>query len=244
MLKVYCDGSGNSRSTACRYLTLSGIFASDLVWRALEDRWAAALEKHGVPYSHMSELLSSEGPFAKWKGKDQGQKKIALTNDLLSCLWHKDRASFFGCSVTVDLSEYRKFSGPRLKPVGAVCVDVCMTHAFEHPEYCKGRTEVFFDKNEEFIHWIERLWNRNKSKADSWAGYISTIAPAEMRDVIPIQVADLLAWSTNRKYASGVGDFWGSANMMIALRMNHFHALYGREDLIRHPSFLSFNRRI
>jgi hypothetical protein len=236
VLKVYLDGSGKASDPACHYITLASIFASDAVWTAFVARWSAVLEEHRVSYSHMNELLRGAGPFARWDDR----QKIAFVKDLLNCLSHEDRASFIGCSLTVCLDDYRKLAGRNVKPVEAICVDVCMTYAFGHPDFQNGCAEVFFDRGERFMHWMKRIWSENTKNASLWARYISTIAPVDMSKVIPIQAADLLAWAANRYYNSEEQYFWKFIHWMGFIEMAHYHGIYREADLTRHPGFSPF----
>jgi len=60
-LKIFLDGSGQSEDASNQFLTLASIMASDDSWSTFEAAWSAALNRHGVPYSHMKELLAEKG---------------------------------------------------------------------------------------------------------------------------------------------------------------------------------------
>jgi hypothetical protein len=236
VLRMYLDGSGKSEDPSINYLTLGGLFATNSIWDRLQDRWLAALHKHGAPYSHMNEMVQGEGPFLNW-GDDQ---KIALAKDLLMCLSFEDRMSLIGCSLTVDLTGYRELlERSHIKPAEAVCVDFCMTHMFAHEEFSKGKAEVIFDMNESFIRHLTYTWTRGKKDASSWAAYIASVLPGDMREVVPIQAADLLSWSVNRRYSSNSAEatFWRSLKDRTVLGLTHFHALYSKPELMQHPGF-------
>jgi hypothetical protein len=85
-----------------------------------------------------------------------------------------DQATLIGSCLTVDLAEYKSLQSETvepIKPMEAICVDHCLTDAFRHPEFAKGRVELFFDKDEPFIKFAERIWTRAKS-GKSWASYV------------------------------------------------------------------------
>lgn len=241
MLKVFLDGSGKSSPETCQFRTLASVFADDTVWEDFELKWSEVLGKYHVPYSHMKELLGNHGPFEKWS---ESQKRDFVL-ELRACLNHEDRGSFIGCSLTVSMSDYRRLaSASSVKPAEAVCVDFCVTHAFGHPAFQRGRAEIFFDKDEQFIHWLERIWSRSKQTASSWASYVSTLTSSEMREVIPIQAADLLAWAANRHYCSDKHDFWKINHPFSLLLMPHYHQLYEEPQLLKHPGFFNWKREV
>jgi hypothetical protein len=237
-LKIFLDGSGQSEDTSNRFLTLASIVASDNSWPAFETEWSAALKRHDAPYSHMNELLRGDGPFHGW---EDGAKR-AFVKDLFNVLGRMDREDFVGSTLTIDLTDYRKLAAgkPSAKPAEAVCVDFVMTHAFAHRRFTDGRAEIFFDCDESFIKYLERIWSRNRYNASSWAGYISTVAPVEMRALLPVQAADLLAWSANRFYASEKEDFWRTCLLNTVIALEHYRAFYQEASLLKHPGFFEW----
>ena len=236
-LKIFLDGSGQSEDASNQFLTLASIMASDDSWSTFEAAWSAALNRHGVPYSHMKELLRGEGPFHDWEDR----AKIAFVKDLFNVMARMDRGDFLGSSLTVDLKDYRKLAkNPSVKPAEAVCIDFVMTHAFAHSRFSDGRAEIFFDRDESFIKHLERIWSRNKHDASSWAAYISTVAPVEMNEVLPVQAADLLAWSVNRYFALEEQDFWRACVLNTVIALEHYRAFYQETHVLKHPGFFEW----
>jgi hypothetical protein len=61
--------------------------------------------------------------------------------------------------------------------------------------------EAFFDKDENFLHWADRVWrSKNAAKRFGWPAHVAVIAPAEMRVARPIQAADIAAWAIRKEY--------------------------------------------
>lgn len=238
-LKVYCDGSGKSKEVKCRFLTLAGIMASDDYWREFESKWETVLEKYSVPYSHMRKLLRGEEPFHGWRDRT----KQLFVGDLLNVLGTLDHRDLVASTLTINLDDYRQLAigGNRIRPAEAVCGDYVMTHAFRHPRFSEGRAEILFDRGESFIKYVERIWSRNKDNASSWASYVVTVAPADMKKVLPIQAADLLAWSANRENTSKEEDFWNVVCPISSILMlPNIKTLYGKAELIKHPGFFAW----
>jgi Protein of unknown function (DUF3800) len=237
-LKVYCDGSGKTKEAACRFLTLAGMIASDDYWRDFEAKWKIVLDKHSVPYSHMRKLLRGKEPFHGWLDSD----KQSFVSDLLNVLGTLDHRDLVASTLTINLDDYRQLAigTSRIRPAEAVCGDYVMTHAFRHPRFSEGNAEIFFDRDESFIKYVERIWSRNKDNASSWASYVSTVAPADMKKILPIQAADVLAWSANRENASNKEDFWNAVcPIATILMLPNIKTLYGKTELMKHPGFYS-----
>src|SRR5947208_13329930 len=98
----------------------------------------------------------------------------------------------------------------------------------------------FFDRDESFIKHLERIWSRNKHDASSWAAYISTVAPVEMNEVLPVQAADLLAWSVNRYFALEEQDFWRACVLNTVIALEHYRAFYQETHVLKHPGFFEW----
>ena len=69
----------------------------------------------------------------------------------------------------------------------------------EFPDKILDSMEVFFDRNEGFMHHISADWSNKKIRRKNpvW-DLIKTIAPADMAQTPPLQGADMIAWARNR----------------------------------------------
>jgi hypothetical protein len=242
VLKVFCDGSGKCKESRCRFLTLAGMMATDDYWATFETAWRTVLADYEVPYSHMRELLGNKGPFEKW----EDSTKRLFVGDLFNALGKLREGTLVASTLTIALDDYRSLAASAtVKPAEAVCVDFVMTHAFGHPNFSEGKAEIFFDKDEDFIMYVERIWSRNKKNASSWASYVSMVAPADMEEVPPIQAADLLAWSANRQNTSKEEDFWETVCPISSILMvRSYGGVYGKAELMKRPGFYAWNSAV
>jgi hypothetical protein len=244
VLKAGFDGSGE---VASRYLTLSTIAADDAAWGMFEDQWDLVLKRFNVPYSHMNELAakkkSKRSPFYGWPVSRALDFSVALVNVL-----GQMHPNLTLASSTLGMDDYRdlqRSTNESIEPAAAICVDYCMAGIMNHPRFRDGKAEMFFDKDEEFIQYVESVWSRNRRKQEHWAKYITTIAPVDMIDVPVVQGADLLAWSMNRYYSKRCGDdeldfdVWQTNAVMLEVLSNR-SALYTRQEFIDHPGFFGW----
>ena len=74
MLTAYFDES--EIFSEIDMLFLCGWIASVSEWQQFEFDWRLLLAKYDVPYLHMKEFVHSNGPFAKWKGKEGTRRKF------------------------------------------------------------------------------------------------------------------------------------------------------------------------
>lgn len=232
-IRAYYDGSGNPRDSQAQFLTLAGYAGTANAWQAFEKKWASVLQRHGCEYLHMREAWSLVGEFAKRKGwaKEKVQSLLAdLFNECLSPIgWQNFKGQFYGASCIVNLADYKKahIEMPQLKEPESICVDFVVTIALmalpenlSLPFGKEGTIQLFFDKNEPFRHKVERTWRKKpRKKLEHPLRLVSSIEEADLRDVIGLQAADFLAWSTNRYYVHGLterGAFAGIARVLAS----------------------------
>ena len=238
VLEMYLDGSGKSDDPQCRFLTLAGVMAEETVWNEWAARWRKVLDEYGVEYSHMRELFQRDkGPFRDW----DNERKRRFVRGLLQTLNFKDRMSMVCTSLTIDLDDYRKLARPDTKPAEGVCVDFCLSHFFAHPRFGHEIGEVVFDSGERFERYLTAGWTVHKSKSDSWASYYRIVKRPDMKNVLQIEAADLLAWAANRRYTQVSPDnFWRRVMDMSIIGMPRYHAIYGETELMKHPGFFEW----
>jgi hypothetical protein len=206
-LRAFYDGSGKTSDPKCRFVTLAGYSATDSTWELFEAKWREALKELGIPYFHMIEALAGEGPFSREKGWNS-DRALHSACKLICLLSHLPRNDLVGFICTIDTEGYKKASRliePKLRPLEAICVDWCFGGLFHRlVKDHDGKTlpvEAFFDKDEQFLHWADRVWrSKNAKKRFGWPALVATIAPVEMRQVMPIQAADIAAWGVRNMY--------------------------------------------
>jgi hypothetical protein len=209
-ISVYYDGSADGNRK--HWLTLAGFSATDRRWKEFNSHWHKVLGDHNAPrcpvsqnrYIHMNEAMFGTGGYTGWK-IDQVKR---LVKDLCNILFQYN-GKIHGAVCTVNLDDYcrakRIISGHPDSPE-CICVDTCVS-AIAIPPYYRNRRRVlrlYFDKNEPFLHKINRVWERNKRRnGGGWPLQIAIIASVDMHIEYGVQAADLIAWIFNRHYNTG-----------------------------------------
>jgi hypothetical protein len=208
VLKSYFDKSGQEDQ---ELLTLSGIAASDEVWKEIEGDWLHMLNNHNprAEYMHMIEAVHLRQEFSRDKGWDD-DKVFGLINQLMSYLTDlpKDgKYCQFGC--TLKIGDYTKLQAEGYQmdsPVDLLAIAcVRRIQAWYLRDYGGLDLEAhyYFDTGEPFEPIIKARWGQEIERAqeigeyNDWA-HISHIGSAVMRKTPGLQVADMLAWATNR----------------------------------------------
>lgn len=225
-IRAYYDSSGKSDDPNTRFLTLAGYAGTANAWQQFEERWDRVLQRWGCSYLHMSDAYLLQQGFAETKGWTKDRVNGLLRDLFNECLsptgWVNFKGEFYGASCTVNLEDYTKASADvpsrSIKEPEAICVDHVVTVALmalpenlNLPLGKEGRVELFFDKNESFMHKVDRVWrSKRNGKLEGPLQLVSSIATADMREVIGLQAADFLAWHANRYYTHGFDEPTGA----------------------------------
>jgi hypothetical protein len=196
-LKSYFDGS----QTGGRSMTLAAVSADESVWSELEPAWDEVLKRNGARYSHMKEAVSLTGAFEGWTAPQRDW----FFEELLRVLQgYRDSPRIRRFSCSVDLVAHRRYAAIRRHPLPErLCARIMFPNIIDwyasFPDRFLDVLDLWFDENEPFMTHIREDWeNRHfRRKHPMWM-LIRTIAPADMRLTIPLQIADLMAWSRNR----------------------------------------------
>ncbi len=179
------------------------------------------MQRNNCSYLHMREAMWLKGEFAGWTDDRVYRLLADLFNECLSPIGRENfKNQFYGASCTVNLADYREVHNeiPELKEPEAICVDSVVKIALRAlpenrnlPFGKEGTVELFFDKNEPFMHKVNRVWTRRpRNKLGHLLRLVSHIESADSHDVPGLQAADFLAWSTNRYHTHGLSDRFGA----------------------------------
>jgi Protein of unknown function (DUF3800) len=207
VLKSYFDKSGQEDAA---YLTLGGVATDDSLWKEIEDTWLYCLTNHKPPaaYMHMVEAVPLRGEFSKDKGWTD-EMVFGLTNQLMSYLTDLPKKKYSHVSCTVDMAAYRKLQdeGYQMDSPADLCVSTCTIGLFDwYLHDYKGldlEAHYYFDVGEPFEPILKAKWENELEASERTGDYsfwthIKHIGPAQMRSTPGLQVADMLAWATNR----------------------------------------------
>jgi hypothetical protein len=205
MLKSYFDKSGQEDQDL---FTIGGVAASDDVWEEIETAWNLILQKNDPPaaFMHMVEAIHLSGEFSRANGWNRDHV-FGLVNLLLSYLSTaalRDRYCNFSCSL--KMSDYNKLRAETYQMespaemIATACVRQMSKWYFEHYKGLDYEAHYYFDQGEPFEKIIKAKWTRARSEQNpkyQW-GHIAHVGPAVMKNTPGLQIADMVAWATNR----------------------------------------------
>jgi uncharacterized protein DUF3800 len=205
MLKAYFDKSGHENQDL---LTIGGVAASDDVWDEIDTDWNLILSKNVPPaaYMHMVEAIHLHKEFRLDKGWNRDHV-FGLVNLLLSYLSQAPlRSKYCQFSCSLKMADYRKLRAETYQLdspddiVASACVRKLSQWYIEDYKGLDFAAHYYFDQNEPFEGIIKAKWERARSGPSpkyQWAS-IKHIGPAVMKDTPGLQIADMIAWATNR----------------------------------------------
>lgn len=195
---AYYDGSGKPDQAA---ITLTGVAAPEILWKNFECSWVIALDHNEVVDRdfHMTDLMSQNGKFADWDDR----KRRRLLKDLFNVLgcFRTVGLSAYSCTVLMGAYNEAKSQFPALRKPEAFCVNYCVGGLQLTEEQLQSEPRpilLYFDRNEGFLHTVNRVWERHRKKKTGWPSQVRNIIPADRFEYFPIQAADMLAWIVNR----------------------------------------------
>ena len=219
---AYYDGSGTHGDS--KVLTLAGFAAPQRIWATFNNAWRKVLDSHGVAEPHMREFGSM---------LNHGDECVRrLTVDLFNIIGSLREENFTAYSCIVPLEEYAiaKRIIPDLKSPEVLCVDFCVgglqltAEDLAEPEPIL----VHFDENEPFLKHLHRAWSharKNNLKA-RWAQQIQNVRGVRST-LLPIQAADLFAWTLNRYHSRADNPFWAASTIIAAKHVSRVYDCNG-----------------
>jgi hypothetical protein len=233
VLKAYYDGCSDGHQREA--VTLTGVAATEEVWPNFEQAWTEALRKHLVKDDivHMVDLMGFHENFSRGNGWDENQRRALLVG--LFNVWGKlYDYDLEARSCTVMLDDWKRADKQleQLPEPEVICVNFCVG-GLRLPLSCGNEPKpvlLYFDKNEPFMHKINRVWQRKRKIANTLFSQIRTIEKADSR-CFPIQAADILAWIVNHS-DRGLEDAFLDISSVIAIR--HSRLRYDYEKIVEH----------
>lgn len=193
MLRAYWDESGHAEDPRCRFVGMGGLVASTEGWSAFEPQWRSVLHKYGLASFHMREYVA-----LGVKNKDEWpeERRKALMNELLQAI---ALAKPFVHGAVMDLSAWRALTTEErsyFRDPWFCCLQECVRLAAVHCHVDNETMETVFSDQGEFRGKAAELWAVLKNS--QWPGFagLGGYAMEEMRRVLPLQAADLVAYET------------------------------------------------
>jgi hypothetical protein len=198
LLEAYWDESGRADDPNCSYLSLSGLVGAAKNWSLFSQAWQAALDGSGLPYFHMRDFANYKGAF-KDRREWSEERRQDLLNQLLAAI-AVAAPSIHG--AVVDLAAWRALTdaerGLWKHNPWYCCMQECVRLLGVHCGVGQLDARCVFSQQAEFRGTAAALWA--VLRQTDWIGCdrIGEFQMADMRTVLPLQAADLVAYELTR----------------------------------------------
>ena len=251
LLKTYLDDSGKSDDPSESITCIAGAIAPLQAWEDLEREWKEVLRQFNVPYLHMKEYAHSApaSPFEKWKGDEDTRRSF------LSVLMDIMEPHVLGLiGTTVPNEDFRRLTSAQQQQmrnpffmcfqqtilaagVNAFAEFKRVGQSLEIPEsnLPEGeKMEVVFSKQDEFRH-ISDAFHYAMQERMTIGPMLGSLSWASYKDVIPLQVADLVAYEVKRFAATLIDEKRNTIRtpMKRLLSMNPFFTFLRYNELVK-----------
>jgi hypothetical protein len=207
VLKAYFDGSIVNR----KWMTLACVAADNEEWLALDKAWQDTRKARGNPSGlHMTDAMALKGEFKNWT---EEKRNYLIDGFVQGLTGFRNRSHLQSFTCTVDLESHARWKRIKKHPAPArLCARIVFAHILrwydDFSEQVLERMELTFDRSEPYKHHIEADWkNKEICKRFPLYQWIKEIGSASAVDVPGLQIADMIAWGTNRLAA---GSHWNS----------------------------------
>ncbi len=209
MFGCYIDDSADhGRKTV---LSVAGFVGDSETWFDIERHWGRALKGAGVDYFRSYECINLEGEFQRKLVDVHGLTTArviadALLADLKQIVATSDIYAF---STAVLMEDYRQVLS---EPDGAIVLNrdpFIYAHyqliglvLDEFLKYPRFEVCAFGYDESSKAALMQSGWEGFKKENPNWGKHAATLFPVDDKRCIPIQTADLLAYTTTKVYAS------------------------------------------
>lgn len=196
MLTAYLDETGRSRDDVQKFVGMAGFVAPALNWEFFEPAWRAALKSFDIDHFHMREFAHSKGTFKGWEEKQRQD----LFGKLLRVI-NESGAMPVGSILRLD--EFRnllKASREHLPDPYYICMVNCIgiiSAVVAHTG--ADKPALVFSEQAEFKSNALRLFDQ-VMRNFQFARRVLPPAFSDMREVVPLQAADIVAYEMQKEY--------------------------------------------
>lgn len=196
MLNAYLDETGHSRDEAQKFVGMAGLVAPVMNWEFFDPAWRAALKSFSIQHFHMREFAFSKGPFKGW----QENQRQELFGTLLRVI-NESGAMPIGSILRLDvfrslLEECRTY----VPDPYYICMVSCLSLIEGFAVHTDADTvAIVLSEQVEFKRNALRLFDQIRRDFQIPQ---RALPPAfrDMRDVVQLQAADLVAYEMQKEY--------------------------------------------
>jgi hypothetical protein len=201
LFRFYCDESYDGKAHDPDYFTVSGFFSDQPTWEEVEDEWRDVNLRYGVSGFHATELNSRLGEYLGWCRSKQCEYSAALLNVINR---QKMRMVAYNCGIRGDA--YRRVISPvgqmKMGHPWILCFQSCIAMVAKHMETLpvEDSFSVVFGQENRFEEIAVSAFSQMAiNPLFMYRHRLMTCTPGSPKQIIPLQVADLMAYEYYRR---------------------------------------------
>jgi hypothetical protein len=206
MLRGTFDDSGDHGEPAQNSASFGGYIGPKSSWDLFEDEWQRVLDKYGVPYLHMKEIMNRNGEFAHLF-KDDWSRLNAFYADLANAIGKCKLLGYASVVRTADLAKFNAEFGANIDGYALTLMDLIGNISLHYPgesmDLLLDRTGAGQRKR------ISAAWDylasaktdperRAYENADTFINVSPLPKELTFRNFRPMQAADFAAWESRK----------------------------------------------
>lgn len=194
LIQAFCDESSDSEQEV---FTVAGLLAEEDEWVVLSEEWKDRLSADGLKHYHATDCA---GGYNDFRNMSQ-DARITLNKDLVTLMTKRRLAGF---AVSVSYKDFRDLienvdgadkvlnTHPYFIASQLLILRICNEIAREHPtEYGLA---FYFEENESVSGQAKQIYDDLRRKNTDIAKHMGSLVYVGKRRMIPLQVADELAF--------------------------------------------------
>jgi len=201
MLSAYMDETGHSSDEKQKFVGMAGLIAPAGNWEMFEEKWKAALKLPYIdlPYFHMTDFASRQKIYKDWSEA----KRRKVLGKIITVI-ETAHPIPFGAIVPMEI--YRNLSDEHkehfLDPY-FLCFENSLAACTTYLEFknlpVEEKITLIFSEQSEFRNRALQLYEVVKDVPSLKARGTTPIF-RDMRDVVPLQAADIVAYEMYKEY--------------------------------------------
>jgi hypothetical protein len=196
VFRFYCDESYDGNANEPDYFTISGFFSDQPTWEDVEGEWIDTNLRYGVSGFHATDLNRYDGEYQGWCKS----KACEYSAELLHCInRHGARMRAYNCGIRGDA--YRKVISAagqiKLGHPWICCFQSCIAMIAKDMETLSREDSfsvVLGRENRFDALAVAAFGQLADNPSFPYRHRLMTCTPGSPRNIIPLQVADLMAF--------------------------------------------------
>jgi len=192
VLRMALDGSGKYGDPRSKFVVYGGYISKPIRWDQFDNQWNKRLRKDDLKFFHMSEAMSLNGEFKKWRDKKDAQtKRDQLIVDLCGLISQWTSAAIISPVSITEFSGLSIQTKGKLEDPEYLAFEACMLNAMDYIAGSSDTLALLCDDEQKYAMKCYELLNKLKLRHTKLQNKITSICFADDKIFPALQAADI-----------------------------------------------------